>query len=379
MTNIINDLTGNFIFRPYQTGDEEKIVSLLNLVFNSWPNFDVSCKPIDHWKWKFIDNPLKASKIAISSRNNDIIGCSHLLPRKLKIRDKVYISYYGVDVAVHPDFRGIGIYKKLNEIRFNLATKAGIDFSFHSTGNPVLLKHHLKYWQRFPYPIINLVWIQNVEKQLKAMPMKKAWILKYGYLGAQYLNKLKNSLLSHKSLKFKGIIKNIWNFDARIDDFWEEVSRHYDFIVERKQNYLNWRYCDSRSGKFVIKQAEKDDRILGYIVLSINKKLENYPIGFVVDLLTIPYKINVVNALIADAIRYFKNKKINLINYLVMRNHPYEKIFKRNGFINSRLKFHLFYKRHEEDKKNKLKNILVKQIYFTWGDHDTLPINIPHY
>jgi len=48
----------NFIVRPYCSGDEEKLVQLLQLVFNGWPRFDINCTSLDHWKWKYENNPL---------------------------------------------------------------------------------------------------------------------------------------------------------------------------------------------------------------------------------------------------------------------------------------------------------------------------------
>jgi len=160
-----DNLTQDLIFRSFCPGDEEKIVELLEIVFGDWPGLCLNCSPLDHWRWKYLDNPVGQSQIAVCLKNDEIIGCAHLIPLKLKIGDEVYSSCYGTDVAVHPDYRGLGIYNRLNSLRHDLASKAGYFYSFHPTRNPVLLRHHRKYWQTFPHDILNLVKIHNIDRQ----------------------------------------------------------------------------------------------------------------------------------------------------------------------------------------------------------------------
>jgi hypothetical protein len=63
-----------------------------------------------------------------------------------------------------------------------------------------------------------------------------------------------------------------------VDDLWRQVSNRHDFIVERRRDYLNWRYLDPSAGQYVIKQAESDEgRLLGFCVLRINRYLKDYP------------------------------------------------------------------------------------------------------
>ena len=39
--------------REYRPGDEGGLVELLGLVFGGWPHLDVSCSPLEYWRWKF--------------------------------------------------------------------------------------------------------------------------------------------------------------------------------------------------------------------------------------------------------------------------------------------------------------------------------------
>ena len=347
-----DNLTQDLIFRSYWPRDEEKIVELLETVFGDWPGFCLNCSPLEHWRWKYLDNPVGQSQIAVCLKNDEMIGCAHLIPLRLKIEDAVYPSCYGTDVAVHPDYRGLGIYNRLNSLRHDLATKAGYLHSFHPTRNPILLRHHRKYWQTFPHDILNFVKIYDIDRQLEAMPMKNRWMMKFGFLGAHYLNKLRNSLSKYKFEEYQGKIITTSAFNDKINDFWEATSSQYDFIFERRLRNLNWRYSDSRAGKFIVLQAMGEDNIQGYAVLSINRKIENYPVGFIMDLISLPNRRDVVRALLLNALEEFEKHGVNLVNCLIVNNSQYEDVLKKSEFLNSRVKLQLFYysmeKKHQK-------------------------------
>ena len=80
---------------------------------------------------------------------------------------------------------------------------------------------------------------------------------------------------------------------------------------------MNWRFCDSRGGNYVVKMAEENGSILGYIILRINKIREDYPIGYIVDLLTLPERLDVVSDLISNSVNYFDVNDVNAINLFV--------------------------------------------------------------
>ena len=89
--------------------------------------------------------------------------------------------------------------------------------------------------------------------------------------------------INNSNKKFK--IARITQFDDRINAFWNDVSRHFSIIVERKKEYLNWRYQKKPdSHLFNILLAEEDDTILGYVVGYSHPKDDQ---GHIIDLLSI--------------------------------------------------------------------------------------------
>ena len=360
-------------------GDEGEIVELLELVFDGWPHLDLNLTPLEYWSWKYKDNPLQLILIMLGIIDNRIIGCEHLIPLRIKINDKVVFSTTDVDVAVHPDFRGIGVSRKISDLSDASKKEAGIKFAYAITGNPILIKSLSKRYPRFPHPIINLVKIQDIDKQLQNIPVENPWLMKLAFRTAKLFNDIKNTRKISESEIHRFHISKIDSFDERIDEFWKKVANDYNFMVERSQIYLNWRYCDPRAGDFVVNLVEDDEyRILGYSVLRINKYLKKYPVGYIVDLLTLPNYLDAANALAADALSYFENNDVNLVNYQVVKGHPYEHVLKKHGFLDSKIKLHLFYNPFGSgDAFKKLKEIPAARIFVSWGDHDVLPIKIP--
>jgi GNAT superfamily N-acetyltransferase len=381
-------LKKNYTVRPYHSGDEEEIVELLELVFDGWPKFDLECTPLDHWKWKYLDNPLKTSFIALGVNEDEIIGANQALPLRIKVGEEVFLGTCGSDLAVHPDYRRIGVKTRTHELKEEMRKPAGVSVTYSVTSNPILIQSRRRRGRpMFPHPLINLVRIRDIGRQIKAMPIKHAWLTKMGFNVVRIINDIQNVFRASKfDEEFR--VREIHAFDERIEPFWEKVSKHYRFIIERNMDYLNWRYCDPRAGGFIVKQAENDEgEILGYVVIRINRYRKDYPIGFIADLITLPGKLDVANLLVADAMKYYDALDVNIVNFLVPKNHPHEYVMKRNGFLNSRLKIDLIFHPIENErlpieKENfleRLKSFPLDKVYFTYGDIDSFPVDMPDY
>lgn len=362
----------DFSVRLYQSGDDEGIVQLLNEAFSGWPKFDLQCSPLDHWRWKYKDNPSKITIISLAESNNKIIGCFHVLPQRLKIGDDLLLSANGVDTATHLDFRGMGVYNKFRPIVDPLELELGIKFHYGIETNPILLEKVKKNnWSSFPYSLENMVRIRDISLHLTKFPSEQDFIKKYGFYTLKLLNKFKKSMkVSEKSYQdFK--ISGINRFDGRIDAFWDQIKEQYKFIVARDRDYLNWRYCDPRGGNYRVKIAEAQNQILGYIVLRINKYNLEYPVGYIVDLLTLPGHINVAGELAVDAINYFDRNNINKVQLNVLKTSSYESMFQRMGFINNPIKPYLLYSpKFRNNTIDGLYKCDVNNVHFVYGDYD---------
>jgi len=365
-------MSKTFCYRQYRPGDEEEIIELLEMVFNGWPHFDLNCINLEHWNWKYKKNPLKMIDIELSLIDDKIIGCYHRIPQRIKIGDEIALCHRGSDLAVHPDFRNMGISTKMIE-RFNEKYKEiGVQIVFHFSINPILITSWEKKYSVFPHDIVNLVKIKDIKLHLHMMKSENVLFKRIGFHTLKLINYLRNVFISSESLCSLAYINilEIKKFDYRIDDFWDEVSKQYNFIVERNKDYLNWRYCNHLGGDYLIKIAEKDGKILGYIVLRINKSRQDYFLGYVIDILVLPDHLDVANALIIDAINYFECQGINRIDCWVIKDSPYERIFKQHMFIDIMNKFQLFYNPIDVGLMDEIENIPSSQLHFVMGDTD---------
>jgi len=366
-------MKNKYIKRKYSPGDEEEIVHLLQIGFNGWPQFDLSCSSLDHWRWKYLDNPTNVKIINLTKNKNRIIACQHGLCRKVKIGEESFLCSSFCDHTVHPDFRRQGISEELVKINIRQSKEIGVQFIYFDTAHPTLIKRHSKTDSRFPHPIIRLGRILDITKHLRIGPQRNSFLIKLGFHTSKLVNKLRKTTNRFESLSQDLHISEISNFDDNIDIFWDKIRTYYSFIVERNKKYLNWRYCNHRSGDYLIRQVEDDGQLLGYSVLRINRYHNEYPVGFIVDLLAIPQRLDIADTLVADAVNYFDENDINAIFCLVVKNHPYERIFKKYSFLEGRKKPNIFYNALKlKAKLSDLRMASASKVHFSYGDRDSI-------
>ena len=337
-------LDKQFEIRPYQPSDEGKIVELLELVFTGWPHFDLKCTPLDHWKWKYLDNPTNGSVMSLALSDDEVVGCFGLFIQRIKIGDRSYLCSNGVDVAVHPDFRRMGIYNKMWDLMKELKIDTGIKFHFGVEGNPIIIQKNLKLgFHLFPFSVLQFIRMHDIDMHLRLRPTKYAKFKKYGFQLLKFYNTHAFAIPSLTSSADDSHICEIKRFDNRVNTFWNEIKNHYNFIMERTKDYLNWRYCDPRGGNYIVKIAEKKGDILGYSITRINKYEIEYPTGYIVDIITLPNRFDVFNILVKNAVQHFNDNNINLVQSLVIKNHFHERLLRSHGFLNIRNKLYLNY------------------------------------
>jgi predicted N-acetyltransferase YhbS len=364
---------GEFVIRPYQPSEESKIIELLEDAFHGWPHFDLQCSPLDHWKWKYEDNPIKRKMVIVGESDNKIIGCSHGVYLRLKMGDRSMIAHQGADLAVQKKFRDKGVFTKMIDFKNEALKENHTNIYYVLSTVPIVTKHHMKLnRQQFPSPLQRLIKVRDINLHLK-MVNSKNMMVKYGYPVLKAVNQLRYSLTPHQFSRstpdFE--ISDVERFDERFDAFWNEIKGDYNFIVERDTSHLNWRYCDKRGGDYQIRQASKGGDVLGYVVLRVNKYNKEYPEGYIVDLLARPDRLDVAYALIRDADQWFTKMGVNIIQTIAIEGHPYENLFNRNNFLNDIKRLYLLYTPiNLGEELTDFKNSPPSKLHFGFGDLD---------
>jgi len=105
------------------------------------------------WRWKHLDNPFGASHTLVALDRENIIGVRTFLRWEFIESTKLISACRAVDTAIHPDYQGQGLFKKLTLELIKSLKKEGIDLIFN-TPNAVSLPGYLKMgwekWGRIP-------------------------------------------------------------------------------------------------------------------------------------------------------------------------------------------------------------------------------------
>ena len=358
--------------RLYRPGDEAKIIQLLEEIWGGWPKFDLPCSSIEHWRWKYQRSSSGEYPIAVAVSNNKMIGCNHSILLNIKIGDKTFLGTVSTDTAVHSEFRNKGVWENMRKLTQNTRRREGVAINYVTSANPIVIRSNSRQEQRYRFPldVLHLVRIQDMGYHLKKNPLKKTYLKKILLVFLKRKYTLQRFFRRSKSPGPLFTIRNIACFDERTRSFWNEAKDHYFFIIERDPDYLTWRHGDPRGGSYSIKIVERDEKLLGYIILKINNYNKEYPSGHIVDLLTLPDRLDVAEALVKDSIKYFVDKKVNTIHCMISKKHPFEEIYRRNLFMGWKA-IPLFYDEYERiDGLESLATTHPKRIYLSAGDFD---------
>ncbi len=320
----------DFKIRLYESGDEKEIVELLRLAFPGWG----SKTPIDYWKWKYLDVPLK-SIVVVATVEDKIVGAQHNILFNIKMISSIIPCSYGCDVATHPDYMGLGVYSNLSEFRYKIQREKNINFSYSQSRNPIILKK----WEtqnrvQFPHHISYMVRIKDINLHLKRRTVKNPIITRIGYSMKKTFNALKMIPSSRQDHLKDYTILEAKRFDHGDDVLWMKIRERYNFIPEKDSVNLNWRYGNAHAGNYIIKKAVKGDEILGFIVIEVRSD-DGYNEGFIVDLLALPDRLDVACALLEDACRFLDGLDVNVVYYMVVKGHPYYRLSGNFGYIDS--------------------------------------------
>lgn len=356
--------------RIYEPGDEEGIVDLLSVGFSGWPNFDLKCDSVDHWKWKYLDNPYGKISIAVALDSEKIIGCVHTGYRKINVDGQIILGGQAMDGVIHPDYRGKGVYNLVHKLMNNKRQKDGVIIGTGITRNPIIIERALRRGTlRFPHAVLSMYRIQDVDLHLKMRAPEVSWIKKTGYKGLQFFQTLYSTRIRDDD--FDVLVGGY--FDDRVDVFWDDLKDKYSFIVERNLDYLTWRYSDLRGGKYDTIQVFQDGVLVGYSVLRVNEYQEDYPLGYIVDLIAFPLDVLVQEKLVRESIDFFDERNVNVIMSFVVKGHPFENTMKKFGFVNVRIENHVFLTSLSPSSKDLVQKIIQappEKLLYQYGDAD---------
>jgi hypothetical protein len=354
------------------------------LVFEKWPRYDIECDKTDHWYWKSRDTPVDINQIVIAeTEDGKIIGASQAIFKRTKIGENIYIVRKGAGIAVHPDYRRMGVYSNIVRFRDERRNETGAVMTYALTDNPIIIRTKKgdsgeTPEQEFP-PIKHFIKIQQMDKFLSYLESYgkidkiRSLQVQIGYNVLNIINKIRKALVPELKTDKEAQILEIKKFDNRINDLWYAVKNDYYWITEKKEDYLNWRYCDKRSGNNKVWIAQVNENIEGYIAVKVNKLDPDHPIGYIMELMSERNDGYIISKLIEKAVIYLIEQEVDAIYYCTISGNTYESMIKRHGFVDSMKRKHVFYKFYMDfEDLELLRNAEPERMNYQFGEFDSL-------
>ena len=316
--------------------DAAQMVELLFRAFKRWPAFELFESPVEHLRWKMRSDPIAARHQWIAELEGGIAAMIVIIVRRVRVRGRDYLVRDGADAAVDPQHQERGLYGAMLDHTRERPQASDFDLGFGFTTNPRARRPSRSEGRA---PLGNP--IQVLQKPYNARAIIARRREKYGGRLPAPLAVLRIKLetifnrLRHRPYwrpaERTWSITTLERFDDRIEGFFDEAARPFDLLILRSQGYLNWRYCELAAGQFTVRVAEQEGRILGYLVFKVSEGS-----GYIVDLLALSGRIDVVRSLVEDALHLFRESDVELVTCWMISRHPYNPILRRYGFIDTR-------------------------------------------
>jgi hypothetical protein len=328
-------------FRRYGPEDAEQTLAIMTQAYGRWPNFDVPVEPLEHLRWQTESPDAGATANYVALVGSEIASIHLGYARRVWLKGETRLLWFGCDSATGPAFQGQGLFGRLRAYRVAessqsfdmMATNpvnATVAYEFTRDPRAVRLGNEVRSYQR----VLDggrLAAISGGSGLRGQRVFRRVAYSSMYWLGAV------RSLLTRLPAAGWDIYR-IDRFDERIDAFWEEARRAFDFVMERRREFLNWRYRDPRGGLCTVLVAEEGGRILGYTVLRMSGGR-----GHVADLLALPGREDVAASLIAAAVEHFKREGAAAVRFWKVKSHPYNKLLSRAGFFYTRQRMLFFF------------------------------------
>jgi hypothetical protein len=106
-------------------------------------------------------------------------------------------------------------------------------------------------------------------------------------------------------------------FDGSFDELFEKIAAQVPCVPEKDSAFLRWRYGpDSPQTPVTILGVRDGESLLGYAVLGVTvKNQDGFRDAYVLDLVALPGRRDVIRALLGEAVRFFRKAGVPIVRY----------------------------------------------------------------
>jgi hypothetical protein len=279
---------------------------------------------LEYWRWKYLESPLGAY-IAVAECEGKIVAVNHDLRLNLKVGASTLLTHWTDDLSVLPEYRAHGLWNKMRKMRNESPEYVNLRFKYSSSANPIVVKDWVKRGVGvFPHSVKYMIRVKDPKLHLKKRPVDDPHLVRLGISLLKSVNRVTPRSKIKRLGEFR--LTEVDTFNEGVDAFWMKARKGYNFAVERRKEFLNWRFSEKPWGRVRrILAVDSGGDVIGYTALGVTQ-YDDYPEGYVSDLFAMPDRVDVVHDLFEAACEYFDESGVNVAYYRCVKGHPYEKI-----------------------------------------------------
>jgi hypothetical protein len=308
---------------PDEISDEiaREMIAVFRAGFGQWPFNAVPTSDLDYLRWK-MSGPASIYGSYQGRLRGRLAYSTIVFASWVRVGGARLFRQSFLDACVDPSMRGRGIFSRA--VAYQECLEYRCDFSMHERSSRAEVRGRLARRDQRPFGngirVLSRVLAPGAAARLQGGRWMTA---RAGAYGAWVLGSAIATLRGRPRLEVRAA-----SFDARYDGLFEAAAAAFDFIAERGAEFLRWRYDDPRGGRSVAREVVDRGALVGYAVVRTAGGR-----AYLADLLALPDRRDVVEALVRDAVEVGRSSGAAVIDCWLPRRHLYRAALQRGGFI----------------------------------------------
>jgi len=245
------------VFTQYTPQYKDSLLSLLSLKWDGLSTAEIKEK----FEWRYEHNPHNSNKpcIYVACKDNQVIGFRAFVVQHFSFNGVLYKVYNPADAIVHPNYRRMGIFAKLNDTFLNDLQGEEKSLIFNTSSNQYSSPGNLKQnWQAIHY--------------VNRYGYKFSLNLRFGNLPSlQHKNELINSV--NNLYKRDGVVSSQTLLHKELSSLNFALRKQLpnQLIHIRDEKFYLWRYALNKKDYYFV-YYYYEQQLDGYLIL---RKISN--------------------------------------------------------------------------------------------------------
>jgi GNAT superfamily N-acetyltransferase len=223
-----------------------------------------------YWDWQYKQLPTGKSYVYAAWDGDKIIGYYHIPVYKCSINGEEKLIGNIQDVAVNPNYRGVGLFRKLAEFANEDLDKTDVDL-IYTFPNDKSIRTFLKY-NKFSTASAVPTYLRPINSggilggKVKLLGLEKV----AGWFADGLINLFSKSVEIHDAN-----VETITEISDEVESVFTEFSKPYRNHLIRDKAWLDWRYLKSIRGKHHLLCIREAGKLTAVLVLKEDEMLGN--------------------------------------------------------------------------------------------------------